>query len=110
MNKEQVIGEAKALLADFREISYTRYAQNLETLREPLLSLRIQAYKDLCRKRAQYLEPNFKDKDRKMTDLDRKTNLEHYCADETAEYELLSGLEKLVAERVELTKIFLEKK
>lgn len=104
MNKEIVIGQVKDKLfnSNFDSLS----AKNLEYLREPLMSLRVEAYKELCKKRNQYLHP----KDKEMTDLDRKTKMEAAVADVQAEYELVRGLEELVRERVELIKILLKDK
>ena len=106
MNNEQIIGNTKALLELSGVKSYEQHVQALEVLREPLLNLRIVRYKELCEKREQFRHP----KDKDLTDFDRKTMLEAAVADVQAEYELAAGLEKLVAERVELIKILIKDK
>lgn len=109
MNKEQIIGDVKGFLSD--TVPTTRHTQitvlaYVETYREPLLSLRVEAYKELCKKREQYRHP----KDKEYTDFDRQTMLSAAVADVEAEYQLVKGLEDLVRERVELIKILLEAK
>lgn len=106
MNKELVIGNAKKLLEGFAPLGLETQVGELEELREPLLSARVDCYKTLCKKREQYRHP----KDKEYTDFDRQTMLNAAVADVQAEYELVHGLEKLVAERVELIKILLETK
>lgn len=104
MNEEQIIGECKALLAEFREISLTAYVKDLDTLREPLLSLRCRLQKEYYQAREKLRVP----KDKEYTDFDRNTMLDAYTAEVREKYELVKGLEELVSERVELIKILLK--
>jgi hypothetical protein len=104
MNKELIVGNSKQLLAVNFEDNLISHATMLEALREPLLSLRVEAFKELCKKREQYRHP----KDKEYTDFDRQTMLAAAVADVQAEYELVAGLEKLVAERLELIKLLIK--
>lgn len=114
MNPEKTIGDAKSVLntpnvylkGQFKAEDYKLHLSKLESVREPLLSLRVERYKDLCKRREQYRHP----KDKDYTDFDRRTMLEAAVADVVADYELVAGLEKLVAERVDLIKLLLKEK
>lgn len=103
MSTEQLQQVRDLLNEDWRSRSLQVQAFNLEAVREPLMSLRIERYKDLCVKREQYRHP----KDKNLTDLDRKTMLEAAVADAVADYETVRGLEELVKERVDLIKLLI---
>lgn len=109
---DELLTNVRALLAEFRHISLPRYAEDLEYLREPLLTLRCELQRELYEKREQLRMPNYKydpkDKDTpRYTDFDRKTMLEAQTAEINERYELVKGLEELVKERVDLIKILL---
>ena len=85
----------------------------LEELREPLMELRVETYKELVWAKEKTRMPNYKpdpkDKDTpRYTDFDRKIMLDSAIAEIEAEYELVKGLEELVRERVDLLKILLK--
>lgn len=70
----------------------------LESLREPILELRIAAQRKLAIEKERLRHP----KDKDYTDFDRITMLSAAVADLQADYELLSGLESLVSDRLNL--------
>lgn len=72
----------------------------LDALRHDILVARVQAQKELAEKREQMRHP----KDKELTDFDRRTMLEGAVADYVSRYELLSGLEELVADRLDLAR------
>lgn len=69
--------------------------KELEMARRPLLEARIEAQLDLAKKRAQYLHP----KDRDLTNLDREIMLASNTTTELQYFEILNGLESLIADR-----------
>lgn len=112
MSNDKLISDCKALLSEFRSISWQGYAKDLELLREPLLTLRCKLQRELYEKREQLRMPNYKydpkDKDTpRYTDFDRKTMLDAQTAEINERYELVKGLEELLKERVDLIKILL---
>lgn len=67
-------------------------------LSEPLLSARVTAQTILAEKGFQFRRP----KDKEYTDFDRKIMLEGDLAPFMANYELLTGLETLLGERIKV--------
>ena len=67
-------------------------------LREQTLSARVEAQRVLATKRELARHP----KDKEFTDLDRGVMLEAAVADYAADFELLSGLETLLGERLKV--------
>ena len=102
--EEEALEDARILLRE--KPSHTQLEQ-LERLREPLLSLRTQLQREVWQKREQYRLPNYKpdpkDKDTpRYTDFDRRTMLDAQMAELQTKYELVKGLEELVKERIQL--------
>ena len=71
----------------------------LETLREPLLKLRVDKYVELTKAKEQMRHP----KDKDLTDWDRRVMNDAMVAELQAEYDYLLGLEELVKERINFT-------
>ncbi len=108
----EVINIAKEVLSDTNSTSGTDYLVRLEQLRVPLLTERVEAYQKLVTERERLRMPNYPpdSKDKSMpryTDFDRRTMLEAAVADFQAKYELVKGLEELVAQRVEVVKLLM---
>lgn len=75
----------------------------LEPLQFELLEVRVDWQMLLSEKKNQYLHP----KDKDMTELDRRTQLNASLANIERDCEFLVGLEKLVEQRIELGKALL---
>lgn len=75
----------------------------LECLSVDLLEARVEWQQLLDEKKSQYLHP----KDKDLTEMDRKISLNASLANITRDYEFLVGLEKLVAQRMELGRALL---
>lgn len=73
-------------------------------LREPLLSARVEAQATLATKQYQYRMP----KDKEFTDFDRKIMLEGNVSGYMATYQILTGLETLLTERILLYSLLLQ--
>jgi len=71
----------------------------LEALRQPLLSARVDKYVELTKAKEQMRHP----KDKDLTDWDRKTMNDAMVAELQSEYDYLVGLEELVKERINFT-------
>lgn len=65
-------------------------------LREPLLTARVKAQRELATVRFKMRHP----KDKEFTDFDRTIMLEGQTEEYMGNYELLKGLEKLLEERL----------
>lgn len=89
------------------------YVVTLDKFREPLLELRCRLQKELFNERERMRLPNYKPEkgdNLRVTDFDRKIQLDSYTSELNEKYELVRGLEELVKERVALIKTLLETK
>jgi len=79
-----------------RDSTDSRLMLALDTVREPLLKLRVDKYVELTQAREKVRHP----KDKDLTDWDRRVMNDAMVAELQAEYDYLLGLELLVKERI----------
>lgn len=80
------------------------HLQYLEACRWELTKAVVDQHQTLAETKSRMLHP----KDKDMTELDRNTMLDAHIAVIRRDYELLLRIEKLIHERIELGKVFLQ--
>lgn len=78
--------------------------RNIEWRHIGIMSARIEAQANLQTKRLRYLHP----KDKEMTDMDRKIQLDANTSEEQAKYEKLASIEKALEQRITVIKALLD--
>lgn len=96
--------QARAFLAGAIPFSKTEAAIKLQeylSIIEPIVTERVQLHKELLQAREKLRVP----KDKELTDFDRRTMNEAYCAEVQEKYEMMKGMEELLKEKMELVKM-----
>lgn len=106
MTKEdkELINSVSHLLNEVVDCGFDTMLFACQDSEEPLLKLRCRLQKEYYQAREKLRVP----KDKELTDFDRNTMLQAFCAEKQEEFEYVKGLEEIIKERIISTRLYIE--